>query len=238
MLRNKIAFKRIRNVIFLGLIIVVMIGVYNNSIRSSRAENTELIDINFVDVVTEGGLATFELEDVTSTKNVELVDEVETVTSYTIPLTDIVNGKNVTKYRGPDNTVVDAISWGVITVPAENVTIDETTGAKVEITVTYDQQTISGGEQTLTVYKQTLNSSPVTISGYVPDGTTLSASEATEDKISQIAIPTNEKMNSAYEIILNGYQPGNFGKTVDVAIYTELTETPNVYHVASDGITL
>ena len=238
MLKNKIAFKRIRNVIFLGLIILVMLGIYNNVIRSSRAENTELIDIDFVDVVTEGGLATFRLENVSSTKNVETVNEVETVTSYTIPLTNIVNGKAVTKYKGPDNTEVAAINGGVLTVPAENVKIDETTGAGVEITVTYDQQVVTAGVQTVTIYNQTLNDSPVTVSGYVPNNTTLEVNEVESSSLTAVTIPTGEKIEEAYDITLGGYQPENFAKTVDVAIYTELTETPKVYHVASDGITL
>ena len=238
MLKNKIALKRIRNVIFLGLVIIVMLGIYNNSIRNSRAENTELIDIDFVDAVTEGGLATFRLEDVTSTKNVETVEGVETVTSYSIPLTNIVNGKAVTKYKGPDNTEVEAISGTTLTVPAGNVNIDEINGAGVQVTVTYDQQTVTGGEQTLTVYNQTLGSSPVTVSGYVPDGTTLGVTEVATSSLSGVTLPENENIQAAYDITLSGYQPENFSQTVNVAIYTELTETPNVYHLASDGTTL
>ena len=97
MLRNKIALKRIRNLIFLGLVIVVMLGVYNNTIRNARAENTESIVVDFVD--STGKLTTFSLENVNATKN-ETTDEndVTTVTSYTIPLTNLVNGKKVSEY--------------------------------------------------------------------------------------------------------------------------------------------
>jgi hypothetical protein len=85
MLKNKIAFKRIRNVIFLGLIIVIMLGVYHNSIRSSRAENTAQIEIEFVDV--DGNLDSVVVSNFVVTKN-EVQDETTgevSIDSYTIP---------------------------------------------------------------------------------------------------------------------------------------------------------
>ena len=36
MLRNKMAFKRLRNVIVLGLILTIMLGIYNNTIKNVK----------------------------------------------------------------------------------------------------------------------------------------------------------------------------------------------------------
>ena len=230
MLRNKIALKRIRNVIFLGLVIIVMLGVYNATIRNSRAENTEPIDIDFVDAA--GKLMTFSLEDVNATKN-ETTDEndVTTVTSYTIPLNNLVNGKKVSKYYNSNGEAIDAIDGMALEVPAGIVT-----NGKVEIRLNYDQKDVSANDQTLTIYNQSLNKSPVTISGYVPDGTNLNVTTIDKTTLSNVTLPdANLKIADAYDIdFANNYQPKSFGQTVNVAIFTELDETPVVYHISDD----
>lgn len=49
MLRNKNALKRLRNVIILGLILITMLGIYNNTIRNSKAESIAEVTVEMVD---------------------------------------------------------------------------------------------------------------------------------------------------------------------------------------------
>ena len=195
MLKNKIALKRIRNLVFLGLIIVVMLGIYNGVIKGARAENTEPIDIDFVDA--NGILTTFSLVDVNATKN-ETTDEnsVTVVESYTIPLTNLVNGKKVSKYYDSNGEAIDAIDGTSLVVPASSVT-----NGRVEIRLEYDQKTVAANDQTLTIYNQSLNSTPVTISGYVPDGTLLNVTAIDKTTLTDVTLPdTGLQIADAYDI--------------------------------------
>ena len=49
MLRNKNTFKRLRNVIILGLILITMLGIYNNTIRNSKAESIAEVTVEMID---------------------------------------------------------------------------------------------------------------------------------------------------------------------------------------------
>ena len=224
MLKNKIAFKRIRNIIILGLVIIIMLGIYNNSVRNSRAENVQAIDVVFVDNESD---TTQQLAN--ATVRVEAI--VNEDGTYTIPLNNLVNGKAVTKYYGVDEDGIAAMTQTQLVMPAESV-VD----GQVQIRTDYDKKTVTANDQTLVIYKQTLTASPVTITGYVPNETPINVTDIDESTLVDVELPnTNAQIKDAYDIELQGYQPVSFGEEVDVKILNATVTEPIVYHLPDGG---
>ena len=220
MLKNKIAFKRIRNLIFLGLIMVIMLGIYNNSVRSSRAEGVVKISAVMED---KNQFLTSKEVTVEATNNGD--------GTYSVQLTNMIDGKKVSKYYTADGTEV-AATTGTVLIVSESEILEN----KVSIDVEYDSKVVTSGQQTLAIYNQTLSSAPVTINGYVPDGVTLSTTELDINSLGDIKLPEeNLRIEKAYDISIAGYQPVEYGETLKVTIGYNPTSTPIIYHVGEDG---
>ena len=220
MLKNKIAFKRIRNLIFLGLIMVIMLGIYNNSVRSSRAEG--VVQLSAVMEDKNQFLMSKEVM-VEATNNGD--------GTYSVQLTNMIDGKKVSKYYTADGTEVEATT-GTVLIVSESEIVEN----KISIDLEYDSKLVTSGKQTVAIYNQTLSSTPVTINGYVPDGVTLTATELDLSTLADIKLPEeNLTIEKAYDISIAGYQPVEYGETLNVTIGYNPTSTPVIYHVGEDG---
>ena len=225
MLKNKIALKRIRNIIFLGLIIITMIGIYNNSIRNSRAEPDSEITVEIVDK-----------KQLLSNEEV-IVNKVYNSESqtYTLQLTNLVNGKKVIEYyiyntETQQWETIEAINGTVVIVPEASVEDN-----KVQIQTLYDSKEMADGT---VLYNKLIVSDYLSINGYMPDKT--SAIVGKKDKetggISNIVLPNeNEEVEAVYEIGLIGYQPENYQQTIEITITSVSANNPVVYYQNIDG---
>ena len=225
MRKNKFAFKRLRNVIFLGLILIIMLGIYNNTIRNSKAENRIQVTAIMQDP-----------QSLIGNKEV-VVDAVKnTDGTYDLQLTNLIDGKKVTKYWVTGGTEISAIAGTALNVKETDI-VD----GKVNVNLEYDRKVHTSADSTIAIYNQTLSANTVSVNGYVPEKATLKVQELDISTFSNITLPeANLSIKKAFDITIEDsgalYQPNVYGETVNVSIAYEASSTPTIYHISDDNV--
>ena len=143
MLKNKIIFKRIRNICILVMAVAILVGAYTY-VRRSRAENVIQIELEVSDKSE-----TLEAQKI-------IVDATENQDgNYLLDLPTSVNGNIVTKYYRTDGVEVDMIDENA----EKTLTLTDTEVAeqKMQLQTDYDKKEIATEDgQTITLYNKEL----------------------------------------------------------------------------------
>ena len=143
MLKNKIIFKRIRNICILVMAVAILVGAYTY-VRRSRAENIIQIELEVSDK-SETLEAQKIIVDATGTED----------GNYLLDLPTSVNGNMVTKYYMADGSEVDMIDENA----NKTLTLTEAdiTNQPMQLQTDYDKKEIATEDgQTITLYNKEL----------------------------------------------------------------------------------
>ena len=222
MLKNKIILKKIRNILILGMISIVVLGVYNN-IRNSKAEENddtlkfvaELNDINEI----------LDTEEIT----IDAIDNGDD--TYTLILPKFANGKGVLLYNiSKDNSENQNSEEDVQEeLPSEDENLDnfeqqeiivdksviDNNGNKIQFDVLYDKKEAGKDEEKITFYNKELNfNDELKVKGYMPEDAELEVKESDVSTVENIKLFEDDSEISKDEL--------EFKKVYDISINTDI----------------
>lgn len=241
MQKNKIILKKIRNVILLGMIMIIMLGAYYN-IKKSRAENVVQITVQVTD--TENKVAM---------QSVTLDATITAEGNYQVELPSILNTYYITQYYAVDGTevVADAEEKLMLTLTAEQIEMivsGETETLVADITVDYEKKEVTDGTETLEVYNRTTTVDSTKIEGYMPANSEV---EITTIDSSSLTLPGRVEFKKGYSISIKyenetgiiEYISTNYGESL--LVETECSTSMNsdnlsvlVYKISDDNSTI
>ena len=203
MLKNKIIFKRIRNICILVMAVAILVGTYTY-VRRSRAENVIQIELEVSDKSE-----TLEAQKI-------IVDATETQDgNYILNLPTSVNGNIVTKYYMADGSEVAMNDENA----NKTLTLTETdiTNQPIQLQTDYDKKDVTTEDgQTITLYNKELMDVKDTeedVNVENPEGANTEAqanetqtSETTNETTNETQI-TDQKTELDDTVIVTGYMP-------------------------------
>ena len=164
MRRSNIFAKKIKNIFLLGMILIIIIGIYIN-IRNSRADDLIKFTAHIIDI-----------EDELEPCEVELSAKLNKDGSYNIEFPETVNSNNVKIYYLGNNRNLEVNENGTINI---NLTEEETEQKLLTVNVKYDKIEALNYEtnEKTTLYKKTLEYEEgfFKLEGYMPEKSEMKA---------------------------------------------------------------
>ena len=196
MQKNRLKIKKIRNMILLGMTLIVMLGIYIN-IRNSRAEDAIQITVNVTD--TEGlvGVQTLTLPATVSengTYQIEVPNYINAIETKEIYLSDETKIEDVTYNK--DYTK----GWYPIELTSEEVAALET-----NIKATYTKKEYTNGTETIVCYYRKVSdpTNEVTMRYFMPLNAVINVEQIENASLTNLDLPIKSTIEKAYNISIN-----------------------------------